>query len=91
MTTPTNGDTRPKRSSWLAAVSPNVLMIGLVSFFTDASSEMIFPLLPVFFSGLLPPGSVGLYLGLMAGLADTTASILLHPCHKVWSEPAAPL
>jgi len=66
-------------------VRGNVLMMGLVSLFTDFSSEMIYPLLPIFFSGLavqagVPPeavaGWVAFYLGLMEGVAETTASLL---------------
>ena len=51
-------------------------MIGLVSLFTDASSEMIYPLLPVFLAGLVPLGTAAVYVGLMAGISETTASLL---------------
>lgn len=54
----------------------NVLMLGLVSFFTDFSSEMIYPLLPLFFSGLVSSGMVAVYIGLMDGIAETVASVL---------------
>ncbi len=37
---------------------------------------MIYPLLPVFFSGLVPPAAVAVYIGLMEGLAESTASLL---------------
>jgi hypothetical protein len=40
--------------NWQASVRGNVLMIGLVSLFTDLSSEMINPLLPIFVDGLVP-------------------------------------
>jgi len=63
-------------SGWKGAVRGNVLVLGLVSLFTDFSSEMIYPLLPVFFSGLVPVGAVAVYVGLMEGLAETTASLL---------------
>ncbi|MCK4284483.1 MAG: hypothetical protein KAX44_09220, partial [Candidatus Brocadiae bacterium] len=73
--------------SWRGAVRGNVLMMGLVSLFTDFSSEMIFPLLPIFLSGLVglthphlaAEGVIALtavYLGVMAGLAEPTASLL---------------
>lgn len=67
-------NTQPR--SWRAALRGNVLMMGVVSLFTDASSEMIYPLLPVFISGLVPAGSAEFYLGMMAGVAETTASLL---------------
>jgi MFS family permease len=63
-------------AGWRAAVRGNVLMMGLVSLWTDFSSEMIYPLLPVFFTGLVPSGWVAVYVGLMEGVAETTASLL---------------
>ena len=54
----------------------NVLAMGLVSLFTDASSEMINPLLPIFISGLVPVGLAAVYVGLMAGITETVASVL---------------
>jgi MFS family permease len=52
----------------------NVVALGLVSFFTDFSSEMIYPLLPVFLSTTLGAGPAAL--GLIEGVAETTASLL---------------
>jgi len=66
---------RPHRGRW-SALRGNVLMLGFVSFFTDLSSEMIYPLLPVFFTGLVPLGAAAVYVGLMEGLAESTASLL---------------
>ncbi len=74
-----------KRPSWRATLRGNVLALGIVSFFTDASSEMIYPLLPVFFTGLVPIGSAALYLGLMEGVAESTAS-LFKILAGVWSD-----
>ncbi|RPI78923.1 MAG: MFS transporter [Desulfobacteraceae bacterium] len=54
----------------------NVVMLGLVSFFTDVSSEMIYPLLPFFFTGLVPISAAAIYIGLMDGLGETLASLL---------------
>jgi MFS family permease len=61
---------------WRAALRGNVLAVGIVSFFTDFSSEMIYPLLPAFLTGLAPLGSAAVYVGLMEGIAETTASLL---------------
>jgi len=61
---------------WRAAIRGNVLMMGLVSLCTDASSEMIYPLLPVFLTGLAPLGAAAVYVGLMEGVAESTASLL---------------
>ncbi len=54
----------------------NVLALGLVSLFTDLSSEMMNPLLPIFIAGLVPLGLAPVFVGLMEGVAETTASLL---------------
>jgi MFS family permease len=51
-----------------------VKALGLVSLFTDASSEMIYPLLPAFLTGTLKAGPA--FLGLVEGLAEAAASLL---------------
>jgi MFS family permease len=51
-----------------------VLVLGVVSFLTDASSDMIYPILPLFLSQVL--GSSMLFIGLVEGVAESTASIL---------------
>jgi len=71
-----NPSDAPAKGGWRGAVRGNVLMMGLVSLFTDFSSEMIYPLLPMFFSGLVPAGYVAIYVGLMEGVAEATASLL---------------
>ncbi len=57
-----------------ARIPKNVLVLGLVSFLTDASSDMIYPVLPLFLSDVL--GSSMLFIGLIEGVAESTASIL---------------
>jgi len=54
-------------------ISFNVILLGLVSFITDVSSEMIHPLLPMF---IITLGGGGLAVGLIGGLGDSLASIL---------------
>ncbi len=51
-----------------------VILLGLTSFWTDAGSEMIFPLLPMFLTGAL--GASPAFLGLVEGTADLVASVL---------------
>jgi MFS family permease len=51
-----------------------VVALGAVSFFTDVSSDMITPLLPVFLTATL--GASAGMLGLIEGAAETTASLL---------------
>jgi len=60
----------------LAGVSTNVLVLGVVSLLTDMSSEMIYPILPLF---LVSIGATGVFIGLIEGAAETTASFLKVP------------
>jgi len=50
-----------------------VIMLGIVSLLTDAASEMIFPLIPIFITTL---GSGAIMLGVIEGIAETTASLI---------------
>jgi MFS family permease len=52
----------------------NVTIAGLVSFFMDISSEMIYPLVPLFLSNVL--GVNKSVIGLIEGVAESTASLL---------------
>ena len=56
----------------------NVWVTGWVSFFMDVSSEMVYPLVPLFLSSTL--GVSKSTVGLIEGLAEATASLL-----KLWS------
>ncbi len=55
-------------------LSKNVVSLGIVSLFNDAASEIIYPLLPAFLSSVLGAGAF--VLGVIEGIAETTASIL---------------
>jgi MFS family permease len=57
----------------LAGISTNVLVLGIVSLLTDASSEMIYPIMPLFLTSI---GATGLVIGLIEGASETTASFL---------------
>jgi MFS family permease len=50
----------------------NVLVLGIVSFFADLQSEIIFPLLPIFITQDL--GLSAAFLGVVEGAADATAA-----------------
>jgi MFS family permease len=52
----------------------NILFLGLVSFFTDVSSEMVYPLLPLFLANVL--GVTLPFIGLIEGIAESTASLM---------------
>lgn len=51
----------------------NVILLGLISFLADVSSEMALPALPLFISSL---GGGGFVLGLAGGLGDGASSLL---------------
>jgi MFS family permease len=52
----------------------NVMALAAVSFLTDVSSEMIYPLLPVFLTTVL--GANASFIGAIEGAAETTAALL---------------
>jgi len=55
-------------------LSPNIIFAGLVSFFMDVSTEMIYPLVPLFLASVL--GVNKSVIGLIEGIAESTASLL---------------
>ncbi len=63
------GDRKP-----IFGLNPNIFYLGLVSFLTDVSSELIFTLLPLFLANVLQTGTV--IIGLIEGVAESTASLL---------------
>src|SRR5205823_14667721 len=59
---------------FMMGITRNVVVLGLVSFFTDVSSEMIVPVRILFFVAILrTPLPVA---GLIEGVAESTASLL---------------
>jgi len=58
----------------VSGIPKTVIKLGFLSLFTDMSSEMIFPLLPVFLKSL--PGGGPFVLGVVEGIAETTSSFL---------------
>ena len=52
---------------------PSVLALGVVSFFNDVSSEMIYPLLPLFITGVLGAGAWAV--GAIEGVAEAFLSL----------------
>lgn len=59
-------------------VSKTVFVLGIVSFLTDISSEMLVPILPLFLTFVL--GASGEVLGLIEGTAEAIAQIM-----RVWA------
>ncbi len=55
-------------------LNPNIFFLGLVSFLTDVSSEMVFTLLPLFLANVL--GAATVIIGFIEGLTESTASLV---------------
>lgn len=57
-----------------SGITRNVIVLGLVSLLTDLSSQMVFPLIPLFLVSVLGAGAYAV--GLVEGAAEATASLL---------------
>jgi len=55
-------------------VHKNIIILGLVSLFTDISSEMIYPLVPLYLTAVL--GASPAVLGIIEGIAESLTSVL---------------
>ncbi len=54
-------------------IPSNVILLGIVSFFNDIASEMIYPIIPLFLTTVL--GTPVAVVGLIEGIAEATASL----------------
>ena len=61
------------KQSFFNGLVRNIIIVGFVSLFTDLSSQMVFPVVPLF---LLSLGASAWVVGLVEGAAETTASLL---------------
>ncbi len=52
----------------------NILFLGLVSFFADVSSEMVYPLIPIYLTAAF--GATPTLVGVIEGVAESVASLL---------------
>ncbi|MBN1320970.1 MAG: MFS transporter [Thermoleophilia bacterium] len=71
---PEPGDAGPHSGRKIWGLDRNVFWAGVSSFFMDISSEMVYSLVPVFLSSVL--GVNKSLIGVIEGLAETTASLL---------------
>ncbi len=55
------------------SISRNVLVLGVVSFFNDVASEMVYPIVPIFLTSVLKASMT--VVGLIEGIAEATAAI----------------
>ena len=60
-----------RKIKWLGS---NILFLGLISMFTDLSTEMVYPVIPIFLKDVLRVQP--LFIGLIEAIAESTASIL---------------
>ncbi|MHB1325356.1 MAG: MFS transporter [Thermoleophilia bacterium] len=67
------GDSDPEPGSPVRGISRNVFILGITSFLTDLSSEIVYPLVPLFLTGVL--GAPFAVVGLIEGIAESTASL----------------
>jgi MFS family permease len=67
-------DKSQKKRPIFAGITANVVVLSITSFLTDFSTELFYPLLPVFLTTVL--GASKSYVGLIEGVAETTASLL---------------
>jgi len=58
---------------FISSLGINVLLLGIISFLTDVSSEMMLAILPLFIASL---GGAGIAIGLIGGIGDSVASLL---------------
>ncbi len=65
---------KPGGANAFGGVQKNIYALGFVSFFTDVSSEMIFPLIPIVMTNFMGAGKE--IIGMMEGVADSIASLL---------------
>ena len=64
-------------------ITRNIFILGLVSLLTDISSQMVFPLIPLFLVSVLGAGAYAV--GIIEGAAGTTAS-LFEVISGYWSD-----
>ncbi|RPJ38049.1 MAG: MFS transporter [Deltaproteobacteria bacterium] len=67
-------ETKEKKWRIFGALPANIVSLGWVSLFTDMSSEMIYPLLPLILTSVVGAGTT--FVGLVEGIAEATASLL---------------
>ncbi len=72
----TRADPAPRRDG-LRGLDPQIRVLGWVSLLADLSSEIVYPLFPIFVTTVL--GAPVALLGLIEGVAEATASVTKYP------------
>jgi MFS family permease len=66
--------TDPKRETWFTGLSRNTVLLALASLFSDVSTEMLYPILPVYLTQTLSAG--GSAVGLIEGIATALQNLI---------------
>ena len=53
-------------------LTKNIVILSLVSFFTDVASEMLYPVMPIYLSAV---GYGAITVGIIEGIAEATAGL----------------
>jgi len=64
---------KKENNVFIKNISINIILLGIVSFLNDLSSEMILPILPMFIASL---GGAGIAVGLIGGVRESVTSLL---------------
>ncbi len=64
----------PGKERTLPAGIKNIVFLGLVSFFADISSEMVYPIIPIYLTAVF--GATPTLVGVIEGIAESAASLL---------------
>ena len=59
-------------SRWFRGIPRPVWILGIVSFFADLSSELVYPIIPIFLTTTL--GAPAVAVGITEGVAEATAN-----------------
>jgi MFS family permease len=65
---------KKSQTTIFGGITRNIFLLGVVSLLTDVSSQMVFPLIPLFLTTVLGAGAC--VVGIVEGAAETTASLL---------------
>ena len=65
---------RPRMIAALRSLPRTVWLLGMISLVNDAASDMIYPLVPLYLTGVLMAGPKAL--GLIEGIAEAVSSLL---------------
>ena len=62
------------RKKLISKGTRNIILLGLISCFADISSEMVYPLIPLYLTAAF--GATPVFVGLIEGIAESIASLL---------------